>query len=369
MLTGQRPFEGRDVSEVVAGVLRLEPEWDRLPGDTPLHLNTLLKRCLEKELRQRVHDIADVRLAMEGAFGTTDSASSEPGAAPQLQVWQRPFPAAIAVLAALIVGGTGWGLVRPVPAPPETVTRFPLILPDGDAIGITDGMVLSPDGRMLVYAGRRDGVQQLFVRARDQTAVRPLPGTEEGRYPFFSPDGVWVGFFTPDSLKKVALAGGPPVTLCPVGNRAGATWGPGDTIVFASGDAPGLMQVPAAGGEPRPLTEPENQRHMWPTFVPGGSAILYTTTQRESVDPFAVAVVSLETGVQQTLIQGVAGSVTASGHLVFAREDVALGRPVRHRRADRLRGAGPGGRGRPGQLGRLGTLRDRRRWDPRLLTQ
>ena len=110
------------------------------------------------------------------------------------------------------------------------------------------------------------------------------------------------------------------MTLCTVGYRYGATWGPDDTIVFASGDAPGLMQVPAAGGEPRPLTEPEADegRHSWPVFVPGGAAVLCSVIV--DLDTFEVAVVSLDTGAHQALVQGTAGSLTASGHLVFARE-------------------------------------------------
>ena len=121
--------------------------------------------------------------------------------------------------------------------------------------------------------------------------------------------------------EKVALVGGPPVTLCAVGTRGGATWGPDDTIVFASGAAPGLMQVSAAGGEPRPLTESaEGAPHRWPTFVPGGEAVLYTITQRGGLDAFEVAVVSLDTGAQQTLVRGTDGAVTPSGHLAFGRE-------------------------------------------------
>ena len=147
------------------------------------------------------------------------------------------------MLAAVVISGLAvWGLVRPTVAPAGTVTRFPFILPDGDVIGITHGIALSPDGRTLVYAGVRDGVRQLFARTRDQMTVHPLPGTEGAVHPFVSPNGEWVGFFTSDALKKVALAGGPPVTLCAVGLRRGATWGPDDTIVFASGDNPGLMQ-------------------------------------------------------------------------------------------------------------------------------
>ena len=370
MLTGTRPFAGEDVSETLARVIDREPEWERLPGNVPVVLSSFLRRCLQKNPKQRIRDIGDVSLAMEGAFETPLAAVSELIVVASLPVWQRPAAIAVTVLAALVLGGLAvWGLVRPAAAPPSTVTRFPLILPEGDAIGAFDGMALSSDGTTLVYAGQRDGVQQLFVRTRDQMTARPLPGTEGAVNPFFSPDGAWVGFFAPNSLKKVALAGGPPVTLCPVGNRYGAAWGPDDTIVFASGAGTGLMRVPAAGGEPRPLTEPEpdDGAHLWPTFVPGGEAVLYTTNRGPSTSDEQVGVVSLETGEQRLLVQGAAGTVTASGHLVFAREAslwaVAFD-------ADRLTVSGEpapmvdGGAGE--SWGKLGALRPRRRRDPRL---
>ena len=319
MLTGMRPFRGEDVSLTLASVMKSDVDVKTLPPALPERLRTVLRRCLEKDPLQRIRDMGDLRLAMEGAFETTVSAVTEPSVAPQLQVWQRPIPLAVAALViAAIAGAMGWGLMRPAPAPVGTVTRFPFILPEGDVMGIANGMALSPDGRMLVYAAERDGARQLFIRLRDQMTVRPLGGTEGARHPFFSPNGAWVGFFADGSLKKVALAGGPPVTLCAAGLLRGANWGQDDTIVFASSDAPGLMQVSAAGGEPRPLTEPsEGSFHQWPTFVPGGEAVLYTTG---NFDALEVAVVSLDTGAQQPLVQGTDGTVTASGHLVFGRE-------------------------------------------------
>ena len=132
MLSGERPFTGRDVSEVLGGVLRVEPEWDALPGDTPSRVSTLLRRCLEKEPKQRVHDVADVRLAMEGAFETTVSTPSEPTVAPTLQVWQRPVPAlGIVVVAVLFASLAVWSLTRPGP---RAVTRFEVPLRAGEVL-------------------------------------------------------------------------------------------------------------------------------------------------------------------------------------------------------------------------------------------
>ena len=322
MLAGARPFQGEDVSLTLASVMKSDVDVKTLPSDVPQTVRTVLDRCLEKNPNRRIRDIGDVRLAMEGAFETTGS-TPEPATAPPPSVWQRPVTLAACLAAALAVGGlVGWTFARSSPPPAATVTRLPFMLPDGDVTGPGNGIALSPDGRTLVYSGVRDGVRQLFVRMRDEMVVQPLPGTEEARMPFFSPEGAWIGFFTDDSLKKVALAGGPQVTLCAAGIPAGATWGPDDAIVFASLDHAGLMQVSAAGGEPRPLTDPEqNDRHFWPSFVPGGEAVLYMTTPALDFDTFEVAVVSLDTGEQQSLVQGTAGRVTASGHLVFARED------------------------------------------------
>ena len=240
------------MSDTLAAVLRIDADFAALPKTTSPRVRQVLRACLQKEPKDRIRDIGDVSLAMDGTFDTP-APSASASALPQFQVWQRPVPLMLAGSALLVIGGLiVWGLLSPAPAPSRAVTRLPFILPEGDVMNIGDGIALSPDGQTLVYAGRREGVQQLFVRTRDQMTVRPLPGTEGAEHPFFSPDGASVGFFTADALMKVALVGGPPATLCAVGGRRGATWGPDGTIVFASTDKPGLMQVSAAGGEPPP---------------------------------------------------------------------------------------------------------------------
>ena len=322
MLTGQKAFAGDDVSDTLATVLKFDPDWEALPADTPAAVERLLRRSLVKDTRLRLRDAGNaiIELHESETAPRLNAAPSPP--APRLQVWQRPVAGlGIVALTALITGIAVWSLTRPVPEP-ATVTRFPLILPVGDIINSGDGMTLSPDGTTLVYAASRDGVQQLFARSRDQVMPRPLPGTEDAVYPFLSPNGEWVGFFAGSALKKVALAGGPPVTLCEVGVRRGATWGPGDTIVFSSSDAPGLMQVSVAGGEPRALTTPadDEEQHYWPSFVPGKNAVVYTAEPQGAPSDKRAQVVSLETGESSTLVQGSGATATRSGHLVFARE-------------------------------------------------
>ena len=222
MLSGKRPFQGRDVSETLGAVLRLEPDWNTLPTDTPPRLSTLLRRCLEKEPKERVHDVADVRLAMAGGFESSVSAPSDSVVTPQLQVWQRPVPAAIAALGLVAITGLTMWTLRPSPEQPP-VTRFTITLPPSDALSANIGhghvVTLSPDRKTLVYAGSRNGVTQLFSRSMAAPEAVPLPGTEGNvKNPMFSTDGDWIAFADNSdpasrALKKVALAGGPPVTL------------------------------------------------------------------------------------------------------------------------------------------------------------
>ncbi|MEE8350561.1 MAG: hypothetical protein V3R94_13400, partial [Acidobacteriota bacterium] len=189
-------------------------------------------------------------------------------------------------------------------------------------IDVNEGLALSPDGERLVYAARRGQVRRLFVRARDEVEATPIRGTEEATHPFFSPDGEEVGFFTLSELKKVSLSSGSVMTLASVGFRRGASWGPDDTIVFASNAAPGLMQVSASGGEPEQLTVPadEGERHNWPEFLPDGRAVLFTISQQGPISDKRIAVLSLETLTQHVLENGTDAHFASSGHLVFARE-------------------------------------------------
>ena len=222
MLTGQKPFVGDDVSDTLALVLKFEPEWDSLPTDVPARVRQLIQACLQKNPKQRVHDVADVRLAMEGAFETTVGASSEPPAVPQLHVWQRPTPLVLAGLASMLLGGLiVWSAIRPAPG---LVARFDYDLPDGQSF-FNPGRPLtaiSPDGRAFAY-NTTDG---LYLRAIGELEARLIPGTRDDlSTPFFSPDGQSLGYWDRASseLKRVNISGGAPVTIA--GEREQSVWG------------------------------------------------------------------------------------------------------------------------------------------------
>ncbi len=186
-------------------------------------------------------------------------------------------------------------------------------------------LAISPNGKELVYVGHSGSFQiQLYLRRTDEFEARPIPGTEDGTDPFFSPDGQWIGFLAGDDLKKVPLSGGPPVTLTTLteGSIVNGTisWGETDTIVFGILNS-GLWQVPASGGKARQLTFPDSEkgevRHSDPDFLPGGKALVFDV---RTADGLSNWVLSLETGEQKKLIEGKRPRYAASGHLVFQRE-------------------------------------------------
>ena len=335
MLAGTRAFRGETVSETLAEVMKSEPRWMALPPDTPANVRTIVRRCLEKDPRQRVHDIADVRLAMEGAFetATTDSTAV---AASRFRLWQSPAAAVIIALSiATIAGLAVWVSMRPAAAPPVQLLRFAVSPPSGVSLEATNpndpDVAISPDGTRIVYVARSDigGALQLYVRAQDQLDTQRLEGLEDPRAPFMSPDGNWVGVFDePNVLKKVTVAGGPAVTICKInGGPRGASWGPDDTIVFATNDpATGLFRVSAGGGEAELLTKPDAQKgeqgHYWPEVLPGGKAVLFTILSTVgTVQNAQIAVLNLQTGEQKVLVPG--GSYpryVPTGHIIYGVE-------------------------------------------------
>ena len=329
MLTGTRAFVGADVSDTLAAVLRADVDLEALPQATPARLRQVVSVCLQKEARQRLGDIAAVRLAMGGAFETTVTAPTEPAGTPTLQLWQRPVVAlGIVVFAVVIAGLAGWSLTRPT-LTPRSLARFAVITPtDGPLLtgSLSPEVAISPDGTHIVYAsGGVAMTRRLYLREIDQLEATPLRGTEGGNAPFFSPDGESVGFRSiPDSiLKRVSVLGGPAVTIIEIGaSPRGKSWGPDDSIVYATTASQGLMRVPAVGGEPEVLTtvDPEQQGetdHFWPEVLPNGKGVLFTAWSG-SDEASRLAVFSLETGEVTYLFPGGSNPhYSPTGHIVY----------------------------------------------------
>ncbi|MGH9254243.1 MAG: protein kinase domain-containing protein [Vicinamibacterales bacterium] len=305
MLTGSRAFRGETVSETLAEVMKSEPRWTALPPETPTALRNLVRRCLEKDPRQRVRDIGDVRLALKEALEPPAAVGTPAVAVSRLRPWQRPVPFAVVIVTLIVVTGLAiWTLTRP--SSPQ-VARFTMNPTGAIALSFAGGggsdLAISPDGTRLVYVGAN---RTLLLRALDQLVPTSLGGLGEPRVPVFSPDGQWISFFNGNlALMKVATVGGPPVMVTPIyASAAGASWGADDTIVFATTDiSKGLFRVAAGGGEPEVLTTPNRDRgemdHLSPEVLPGGQAVLFTITTGAGIDDAQIAVLDLKTREQK----------------------------------------------------------------------
>ncbi len=326
MLTGRQLFGGETVSDVLAAVLTREFEWGALPSALPAAARDTLRRCLERDPRQRLRDIGDVRL--EGGQGEVVLAS-----APARWPWLWPL---LGVLAGALVFGVLW--LRGDSAG-RRLERFAIPLPAGFEIDVTfNGLALAPDGTLLAYpADDGSGVTRLYVHRIGELDPIPLPGTEDARYPFFSPDGLQIGFFARQMLKRTSVSGGAVQTVCAAAAGRGGSWGPDNRIVFSAGGLSGrgvLHQVPARGGEPTTLTrflaERQEFSHRWPWFLPDGKHVLFvaqtgqgSTKGGQSV----IEVLDLDSKERRPLIRANSSvEFVPPDHLLYWNEGAALAR-------------------------------------------
>ena len=322
MLTGARPFAGDDVSKTMARVIDRDPDWTALPQELPPVLGTFLRGCLEKNPKQRVGDIRDVRLALEGAFETTVTAPVGEPVAAEPAGWRRALPVALGamVVGGLVAGGAVW-VLRPSLSQPvsRSVVSVAPSAPIALSVNYND-VAISPDGARIVY--QTDG-EELYVRAVDQFEGVPLRGAGAASNPFLSPDGAWVGFTTGSTLMKVPTLGGPAVTICEVPGvqLRGASWGTDNTIVFGVRNDTGLFRVSADGGEPELITTPdEGYSHRWPDVLPGGRGVLFAIDPTgPGSDGSRIAILDLDTDTHEVIIQGgLFPRYSPTGHIVYA---------------------------------------------------
>ena len=339
MLTGRRAFDGEDVPDTLANVLKQEPDWSALPPATPVSIQRVIRRCLAKDSRQRLHDMADVRIELDDA-GFGGATASPPVAAGGLRAPERA--GWITVVLALAVAA-GYALFRvPVPEAVAPVLRFQIPPPEQHTFGALGGptgglatlSALSPDGtRLVFYAADQNGKGGLWLRALDSFEARRLPGTDRGSQPFWSPDGTSVAFFADRKLYRLDVARGDRREICAYdgNNPRGGSWSASGTIIFSTGAPPRLMRVPAEGGKPEQVRLPENNVGVpsWPSFLPDGMNFLYWLIRTKSSSGAAIYLASIESETaNKPLVASETQAVYVSpGYLLFGRD----GRLVRQR--------------------------------------
>ena len=309
MLTGRRAFGGDNVTDTMAAVVRGEPDWAALPGDTPASIRRLLRRCLEKDRKRRLADAADARLEIEAAQ-SPDADDGRIVAAPQ-QARRLAVPIVATAIVSLLAGAAVvWRATRSTP-PAAPVVRLQAALPAQTtlSIGVVGSEVaISPDGARIMYVaqGATSSPPQLFVRTMDRGETSPIAGTEQALSPFFSPDGEMVAFARDGSLLRIGVRGGSATTICAgcAPGFLGGAWAEDGTIVFARGGGGGGLLRLRQDGQISPVTSRADgeSRHGFPSILPGG-AVIFTAYHDGNV-PADIVVMDPKTGQRRVLVRG-----------------------------------------------------------------
>ena len=364
-LTGKLPFEGDTVADTVGAILEREPDWDELPTATPDAVRKLLQRCLEKESRRRLSSAGDIAIALEDIQEglKRDSQSGKAFSTPHTEKRVPVWVMGIIVLLVVIVGAvlmlapsdSAWRMTRPDPtssrsgelanAVPEAkpVRRFSIglspeypIKRPNPVIG-DNPLALSPDGKTLVYVSESGGKTQLIARQLDQLEARPIPGSEYAWSPFFSPDGLWVGYQQRGNehpkLMKIPVKGGVPVPLADSEFPFGGSWGDDGNIVFGWSLGSGIWRVSAEGGTAEMITtldrEAGESLHAYPQVVQGGDAMLVMVGLiPPDADHGRITIRNSETKDLRIIADDVGRALyVPSGHIVYARAGELLAIP------------------------------------------
>jgi serine/threonine-protein kinase len=328
MLTGKRAFDGEDVSDTLAAILRSEPDWSALPQEAPECVRLLLRKCFEKDRGRRISNIGTARFLISDAIDLPASSDVSQSSASPLHSAIRWWPIAAVVVASTIVGAVVWALKSSVPM--QGTTRLTYQLPDGQQFTNAGRklIALSRDGTKTAYVANG----RLYVKAADRLDATPITvnddpdGAEGVTTPAFSPDGRWIAYWSGKgpTLRKSASTGGAPVVLCDAENPFGISWDD-DGILVGQG-AKGIMRVSAAGGRPQVLVPAKDDEELaMPERLPGGRMLMYTVARRGAGtgvgrwDKAQIVVQSVGSSERTVVLDGGSdGHYVATGHLIYA---------------------------------------------------
>ena len=328
MLTGRRAFDGEDVTETLASVLRADVDWGQLPAATPPAVRTLLRRCLAKDPSRRLPDAGAARLELQDALEARSHPSAPAPETKRRASWRVMGLAALVMAGAAFIAGLVMGRARNSAPAEAGVVRLAMSIPAGSTVGYESAIAINPAGTQVVVALSKGTSSQLFLRRMNENAAHPVPGTDDAFDPFFSPDGTAVAFFAGAKLKKVSLQDGVVTNIADVHGGEGGAWAPDGTIVYASGQA--LQQVSGGGANPHPVFTYEGHVLRFPSFLPDGKSVLVSSNlvTAANAEESSLEVVSLTTGEHKVLVpDGLAARYLASGHLIFQRFGTVLAAP------------------------------------------
>jgi serine/threonine protein kinase len=324
MLTGKRLFEsGETMSHTLADVLRADIDFNKLPATTPAPIRELVRRCLTRDVRNRLRDIGEARIVLENPL------CNEPvPATPIADRLHTRAPWGTALLFALAFAAIAFVHFRQQ-SPAEHVLRYTIAPPENSAV---HSFAISPDGRYLALAAVVKGKRQLWLRAMDELQFRPMPDTEGATLPFWSPDSRYLGFFAQLKLKKIAVSGGPAQSLCNAGIGSGGTWNSEGVILFSTAGLLGSLQwIPSAGGTPTDVRKVK-EAYAYPAFLAGSRHFLYSLSYA-APGMRGIYLSSLDGGEPRRILADSSSALFASsagsrtGHLLFRRQNTLMAQP------------------------------------------
>jgi serine/threonine protein kinase len=334
MLTGKRAFEAASQAGVMAAILEKEPPAiSTVQPLSPPGLDRIVQRCLAKDPDARWQSASDLAVALSWVRTDSGVSAAPAVAAPSARrskVW-RILAFSVGSFVLVVLAARAPALLRrsgerahvlhaALPAPP-----MPIAVPE-----------ISPDGTMIVWSGSSldSGGSPLWLQPFDSPAGRPIPGTEGATYAFWSRDSRTIGFFQDQKLKRVAVAGGVPFTICdvPDADPRGGTWGAADVIVFAGARIGGLSRVQASGGTPQPLTTLDKSKghttHRWPLFLPDGRHFVYFASPNLARSPQDEIVFgSVDGSDTHVVLHATSNAAYADGRLLYVDKDRLVAQP------------------------------------------
>jgi Tol biopolymer transport system component len=339
MATGKRPFEGKSAASIMAAVLEREPiAISSVTPALPAALDRVVKACLAKDPDERLQTVQDVKLQLqwlgEERQASGSQARPEASGTGRLKLGERAVWM-VTTLCALLVAALAFYHLAGQRLQPVVQTsigaadklRFNFA---GDASG---SPAISPDGTLIVFSAMNEGKAQLYMRTLSDLSIRPLPGTNDGWFPFWSPDSRSVAFFAEGKLKRLEVSGGIPVAICDAGNPRGGSWGSTGMIVFTPSYNSGLLQVPAAGGTPTEvlkLDSPKYSTYRWPWFLPDGKHFLYFAANHltpNNPSTGGVFFASLDGKENRLLFPSASNAIYASGYLLYLSGNALRAQP------------------------------------------
>ena len=317
IMTGTQAFSGETLTDTLAAVVRADPDWSALPSVTPEVIRRLLRRCLNKDQKQRLRDIGEARITIESfQAGKSEEITELATRKEQLPLRKTLFWIA-GIALAFVAGGLGMGLLRP------TSSEIPLRKLELQIAGLElSGYSISPNGQRIAYVGNH----RLWIRDLDRLEPREVPNTENADHPFWSPDSAYVGYVIGKKMWKASSAGAGTTTITDLPDElsgaAGAGWRGDGTIIFTTGFG-GLMQVPAQGGDPTPLLNVEADEADFhdASLLPNGRGVLFAVHRTvQGVDTIAL----FDGKTRKTLIQLDGQRIghpvySRTGHILFER--------------------------------------------------